>query len=60
MTYLDYDMVELSIPTEGNWAYGRTDDMQSIIEITNWDKVRYDLASFVYEEMVSSNTTTTP
>ncbi|MBQ7133269.1 MAG: LCP family protein [Ruminococcus sp.] len=57
MTYLDYDMKEMSIPTEGNWSYGRTDDMQSVIVINDWDQVRYDLASFVYEELVSSNTT---
>ncbi len=57
MTYLGYDMKEMSIPTEGNWSYGRTDDMQSVIVINDWDQVRYDLASFVYEELVSSNTT---
>lgn len=56
MTYLNYDMKELAIPTTPNWSYGRTEDMQSIIEITNWDQVRLDLASFVYEELISSNT----
>ena len=58
MTYLDYEMCELAIPTEGNWSYGRTDDMQSVIVINDWEKVRYNLASFVYEDLVSSNTTT--
>lgn len=57
MTYLDYEMVELAIPTDGTWGYGRTEDMQSIIEINDWDQVRYDLAYFVYEDLVSSSTT---
>lgn len=58
MTYLDYEMKELAIPTEGNWSYGRTDDMQSVIVINDWDKVRYDLASFVYEDLVTGTNTT--
>ena len=58
MTYLDYDMVEMSIPTEPNWKYGKTDDLQSVIVITDWDQVRYDLASFVYEDLVTGTATT--
>ncbi len=58
MTYLDYDMVEMSIPTEPNWKYGKTDDLQSVIVITDWDQVRYDLASFVYEDLVTGTSTT--
>lgn len=59
MTYLNYEMVEMSLPTEGNWKYGKTDDLQSVIVITDWEQVRYDLASFVYEELVTGATTTT-
>ena len=54
-TYLSYDMVELSLPTQGSWRYGRTDDGQSVIVVTDWDKARYDLASFIYEGKVTSN-----
>ncbi len=54
MTYLSYDMVEKSMPTEGNWRYGMTDDGQSVISVTNWDQVRYDLAKFIYENKVST------
>ncbi len=59
LTYLSYDMEEMSIPTEPNWEYGKTDDLQSVIVITDWDQVRYDLASFVYEELVTGSTTAT-
>ena len=59
LTYLGYDMEELSIPTQPNWEYGKTDDLQSVIVITDWDQVRYDLASFVYEELVTGGTSAT-
>ena len=52
MTYIGYDMEQLSIPSEGTWRYGRTDDGQSVIVIDDWDKARYDLAYFIYQESV--------
>lgn len=52
MTYINYDMVEICIPIEGCWRYGTTDDGQSVIVVTNWDKTRMDLASFIYEDAV--------
>ena len=63
-TYLDYEMVELSLPVEGTWSYAITEDQQSVIAVTNWSKVRLDLAEFIYEDQVSaqktqSNTTST-
>lgn len=58
MTYVNYDMEQISLPTEGNWRYGRTDDGQSVIVIEEWDKVRYDLASFIYESSVVSSAKT--
>ncbi len=60
LTYLSYDMDEMSLPTQPNWKYGKTADRQSVIVITDWDQVRYDLAEFVYEELVTGSTTTTP
>ena len=59
LTYLQYDMDEMSLPTQPNWKYGKTTDLQSVIVITDWDRVRYDLAEFVYEELVTGSTTAT-
>ena len=59
LTYLQYDMDEMSLPTQPNWKYGKTTDLQSVIVITDWDQVRYDLAEFVYEELVTGSTTAT-
>ncbi len=55
MTYIKYDMAELSLPTEGNWGYGESADGQSVIVINNWDQVRKDLANFIYEDAVKTN-----
>lgn len=56
LTFLSYDIQQLSVPTEGTWQYAKTDDLQSVILITDWDKARYDLASFIYEESVVGST----
>ncbi len=56
MTYLDYEMQEMSLPNQPYWKYGVTDDLQSVIVITDWDAVRYSLASFVYEDLVAGST----
>ncbi|MBR2715476.1 MAG: LCP family protein, partial [Ruminococcus sp.] len=59
MTYLKYDMEEMSLPNEPYWKYGVTDDQQSVIVITDWDQVRYTLAEFIYEDLVSTSAPTT-
>lgn len=57
MTYLDYEIEQSSQPIEGTWKYAKTEDGQSVILITDWDKVRYNLAQFIYEDSLSSNQT---
>lgn len=52
LTYLQYEMLEYRVPEDGVWRYGWTVDEQSIVEITDWEKQRYDLAKFVFEESV--------
>ena len=57
MTYINYDMEEMSIPTQDRWQYGTTSDGQSVISITDWDGVRTDVAKFIFENSVSGGST---
>lgn len=52
LTYLGYPLEEFRVPEDDVWQYGWTDDGQSIVEIVDWDKQRYDLAYFVYEDSI--------
>ncbi len=58
LTYMKYDMEQMSMPVEGTWRYGTTDDGQSVIVISDWDGARTAMATFIYEDAVSSKTTT--
>ena len=58
LTYMKYDMEQMSMPVEGTWRYGTTDDGQSVIVISDWDGARDAMARFIYEDAVSSKTTT--
>ena len=52
LDYLSYEMIEISMPTTGNWVYGKTSDGQSVISVTDWNKIRKELSKFIYENMV--------
>ena len=51
LTYLTYDIEQCSMPSSGNWSYG-WNDAGSVILVDDWNKARYDLASFIYEDSV--------
>lgn len=52
LTYLSYDVEQLSVPTEGTWGYGYN-EAGSVILVNDWYKARYDLAKFIYEDSVA-------
>ena len=52
LTYLSYDIEQLSMPTEGTWSYGYN-EAGSVILVNDWNRARYDLAKFIYEDSVA-------
>ncbi len=53
MTYLTYDIEQCHMPSDGNWSYGYN-EAGSVILVDDWYQVRRDLATFIYEELVST------
>lgn len=51
LTYLSYEVQQLSVPTEGTWSYGYN-EAGSVILVDDWNRARYDLAKFIYEDSV--------
>lgn len=54
LTYLNYDIEQLSMPTDGTWGYGYN-EAGSVILVNDWNRARYDLAKFIYEDSVSDS-----
>ncbi len=54
MTYLTYDIEQCHMPSDGNWSYGYN-EAGSVILVDNWYQVRRDLATFIYEELVTTS-----
>lgn len=52
LTYLKYDIEQLSMPTDGTWSYGYN-EAGSVILVNNWNQARFDLATFIYEDSVA-------
>ena len=52
LTYLQYDLVEYRLPSDGNyyaeWHYG-----MATLDIMDWNKERLDFAKYIYEELVT-------
>lgn len=53
LTYLSYDIEQLSMPTDGTWSYGYN-EAGSVILVNDWNQARRDLAEFIYEDSVTS------
>ena len=54
LTYLSYDVEQLSMPTDGTWSYGYN-EAGSVILVDDWYGARYDLAKFIYEDSVTNS-----
>lgn len=52
MTYLNYDIEQCSMPSDGTWSYGYN-NAGSVILVNDWYQARRDLATFIYEEQVT-------
>lgn len=52
LTYLQYDMAEYRLPSDGNyypeWHYG-----MATLDIMDWEQERVDFATYIYEELVT-------
>lgn len=54
LTYLDYDMEEYNIPAQGMWYYDG-----SYIKFNDLEAQRLDFAKFIYEDLITGETSTT-
>ena len=54
LTYLEYDIEQCSMPSEGTWSYDYVDHAGSIIRVNDWYTVRRNIAEFIYEDLVTS------
>lgn len=51
LTYLNYKVEEFRLPTNNNVKSQNIDGM-SVLVIPNWNKVKYELAKFIYEDSI--------
>lgn len=51
LTFLQYDVEQCSMPSDGRWGYG-WNDAGSVILVNDWYGAREDLAKFIYEDLV--------
>lgn len=50
LTFLEYEVEQCSMPSEGTWGYD-SNYAGSIIRVNDWNAARRDLAKFIYEEI---------
>ncbi len=58
LTYLSYDMEEYQVPSDGNHA-GVTYYGMAVLDITDWDLERQNLAAFLYEDLITESSSYT-
>lgn len=51
LTFLQYDVKQCSMPSDGRWSYG-WNDAGSVILVDDWSGAREDLAKFIYGDLV--------
>lgn len=59
LTYLNYEMVQNYLPTEGLWYYDNNTDAGSVIAIADMDAQRMKFAQFIYEDRLSGGAAAT-
>lgn len=59
LTYLNYEVVQNYLPTEGLWYYDNDTYAGSVIAIADMDKQRLKFAEFIYEDRLSGGSTDT-
>ena len=50
LKYLNYDLIEFNVPSDGCWEYYTTEAQESVIRFTDWTRQRYELGYFIYED----------
>ncbi len=55
LTYLNYEFEEYRIPDDDLFRYGKTEDLQDIVVITDWYEQRKRLALFLFESSVQNS-----
>lgn len=59
MTYLTYSVEQYTVPEEGQWYYMNDTPVGSVIAFSDLETQRKLFAEFIYEELITGNTTPT-
>lgn len=59
MTYLTYSVEQYTVPEEGQWYYMNDTPVGSVIAFSDLETQRKLFAEFIYEELITGNTTST-
>ena len=59
MTYLTYSVEQYTVPEEGQWYYMNDAPVGSVIAFSDLETQRKLFAEFIYEELITGNTTST-